>query len=315
MKDFKSVYNELPTPPEFVDGIKALHKQFADACQEGYKLLAKYICVPAVYARTHQYVICVDFKEEQPENALRGHLVIREYICRFTTIILDYSLLFPNKNRSNSDDILNDKGISFSEIKELKRQRGCVFIRFSSRQGGLCVARKTIGRFPVKHDDGTRGSKLDDLGKPCLTFPDIGALKVMDIPTQLCDITYTLVGKQFYAPLTTADEYYCALYAQIDNEYDENAIQVLRWLPEERTKSIENSTCDENFGDLFFELGYIAKSENYELHRFMIENSNRILFGKIKDSQISLMGGINVFFEHNFKYPACLIKIPTIWEK
>lgn len=65
-------------------------------------------------------------------------------------------------------------------------------------------------------------------------------------------------------------------------------------------------------GDMFFELGYIARDENCELHRFMIDNSSRLLFGKIENDQISLLGGIKIFYNNDFNFPASLINIPII---
>lgn len=65
-------------------------------------------------------------------------------------------------------------------------------------------------------------------------------------------------------------------------------------------------------GDMFFELGYIARNENRELYKFMIDNSSRLLFGKIQNSQISLLGGIKIFYNNDFNFPASLINIPIL---
>ena len=61
---------------------------------------------------------------------------------------------------------------------------------------------------------------------------------------------------------------------------------------------------------MFFELGYISKDENAKLHEFMVENESRILFGKIKENKIAIIGGVNIFSEYEFSYPLCIANIP-----
>lgn len=63
-------------------------------------------------------------------------------------------------------------------------------------------------------------------------------------------------------------------------------------------------------GDCFFQLGHIARNENSDLHAFMIKYRSRILFGKIEEDNISIIGGIKMFQSNNVKYPKCLYNIP-----
>lgn len=67
---------------------------------------------------------------------------------------------------------------------------------------------------------------------------------------------------------------------------------------------------ERNCCDVFFELGYISKDENAKLHEFMVENDSRILFGKIKENKIAIIGGLNIFSENDFSYPLCIANIP-----
>lgn len=64
-----------------------------------------------------------------------------------------------------------------------------------------------------------------------------------------------------------------------------------------------------NGGDLFFEWGYISRTENSELHDFMVDKKSRLLFGKVADKKISIMGGVKTFKTNSLKYPRCLYNI------
>lgn len=59
-------------------------------------------------------------------------------------------------------------------------------------------------------------------------------------------------------------------------------------------------------GDTFFELGYIAKEQNTTLHKFMVENDSRLLFGKVINNSITIMGGVSMFRNYDYKLPSCL---------
>ena len=61
--------------------------------------------------------------------------------------------------------------------------------------------------------------------------------------------------------------------------------------------------------DVFFELGHIKRTDNKELHQFMTQNNARILFGKVENRVISLIGGLDVLDKNNWMFPQCLVKI------
>lgn len=352
-----------PATAEYIDGIKKLHAQLHNVCTEAYQISKKYILLSKATSNMvlekHVFKIFVDFAEEQPENAIKGYFVFGLSIIRFASVVLDDAVLFPVCDHSGWDNKENRKGIPYAEILELKRSKSKVFIRFSPKEDSrisepLYVAEYKICAGTLAH--------FDDIGKPFVTFDGVEFLKVCNVPEQLTNIKYTLVGKQYYAPYSKSKEIYCALFAQTNNEYDENAIKVLRWFPKSRTEAVNERTeiekakeelqrrernrfkmteimlemtgsIDQNdvslrnlkakiqelkeiianensHGDMFFELGHIARTDNSELHNFMIENSSRLLFGKIENDKISLLGGIKIFFDNDFNFPASLIKIP-----
>lgn len=354
-----------PATAEYIDGIKKLHTQLDSACKDAYQMSKKYILFPKATSnmvlKRHIFKIYVDFTEEQPENAVKGYFVFGRNIVRFASIVLDYAVLFPVCDHSGWDNKENRKGITYAEILEMKRNRNKVFIKFSPKEDSRINDPLYVAEYKVRTG---ASAFLDDIGKPFVSFDDVESLKVCDIPEQLTNNKYTLVGKQYYAPYSASKEIYCALFAQTNNEYDENAIKVLRWFPKSRTEAenerneiekakeelqrrernrlimtgimleitgaidqndtslqnlkakiqeLKEIIANENFhGDMFFELGYIAKTDNRELHKFMVDNSSRLLFGKIANDNISLLGGIKIFFDNDFNFPASLIKIPIV---
>ena len=88
--------------------------------------------------------------------------------------------------------------------------------------------------------------------------------------------------------------------------YDE-----MRYWTIKRDKILNELDAEKFHGDVFFELGYISESETDKLHNFMTINSSRLLFGKIENNKITIMGGIKIFLENDYKYPSCLLKIPV----
>lgn len=345
---------------EYIDGIKRLHAQLDSACKDAYQTAKKYILLPEATSdlvlNQHVFRIFVDFAEEQPENAVKGYFVFGFNIIRFARIVLDYAVLFPVCDHSRQDNKENRKGITYAEIIEMKRNRNKVLLKFSPKED----SRVNYPLYVAEYRTFSSLSRFDDIGKPFCSFDDIKSLKVIDLPENLRKVSYTLVGKHYYAPYSTNKEIYCVLFAQSNNEHDEKAIKVLRWFPKSRTEAVnernevekinaelqrqenvlnripefmsaidpristlqktkakiqelkEIITNKNSHGDIFFELGYIARDENCELHRFMIDNSSRLLFGKIENDRISLLGGIKIFYNNDFNFPASLINIPII---
>ena len=103
--------------------------------------------------------------------------------------------------------------------------------------------------------------------------------------------------KEYDAILTYhSNEYNKNYVVYTDNEYDNNAIQIRRWFPVE--KKIDNP---EKPFFLTYEYGYVSKAENQELHSFMMKKS-RILFAKIYDKKIHVIGGLEAFKKELVNY-------------
>lgn len=358
MKDFK--YN----PPVYVDGTIKLHKQFYMASVKALSIARRfYPFLDEDMVELKHFMLLVNFNEEQPANALTGYFVFRNTVFRFLTATIDYALLLTTKDL---------RGLSISNILNIRKSYDQICLSFCLRyneaialQTEAPIFRVTMRKVYIDSNEyifGTRPTIAikDDIGLPFTTFGNIQSLKVVDIPREFTDIQYTLVGKSHYSPYATNTETYCAIYAETDNKYDNHAIKVLRWFPQQRTEqqckdvvlakqkrqrikrsmikytdlcleecgkiptddeTIKHYTNDlkkvdeiiakeRNCCDVFFELGYISKDENAKLHEFMVENESRILFGKIKDNKITIIGGLNIFSENDFSYPLCIANIP-----
>ncbi|MDE6084514.1 MAG: hypothetical protein K2G11_08485 [Muribaculaceae bacterium] len=347
-----------PAPAHYVDGILRLHAQLDEACSTAYDWSKKYFLNRGLKQSIHEeriYRLFIDFTESQPENAVKCYFVFDNTIHRFLSMNLDYAVLFPVRDHSGWDNAANRNGITIAKLRELQRNREKVIISLSRKKDSrisqpLYVAslHSENCSFPL-----IENNLIDDIGNPYY-FGDITILKAIELPKSLKSVTFSLVGKQYYAPLSTDKECYCVLYAQKDNEYDLNAIKVLRWFPVSRTKSEayrrkgleakeqlrvlrdrESQTrhrisatrvleqrkkkiidleakvkeLDGINGHCFFELGYISRNENEALHKYMIDNDSRLLFGIVKSDKISLMGGVEIFWSNDFDFPLSLSKI------
>lgn len=297
--------------PLFVDGVEKLHAQLHDEYLKATKIANRLLGFPVPDPERHEaFSIFVDFNEAQPSDRLRGFFMSRKTVMRFLPIEFDYALLFPVRNHGGGC-FKEAHGITYAEIKEAISKRECVRIVFRS-----IPAIEDRVLYSVDFWDSKKMSfaplekMLDDVGLPYTNFNDIDSLSLIDIPNTLRSRSYSLVGKQYYAPYTTDQKSHCVLFAQQDNEYDNNAIKVLRWFPVKKGVEVDQLLgIEEDGGDLFFEMGYISREENADLHDFMMNSNSRILFGIAVDSQISITGGVKQFMDNEFKYPRCLYNI------
>lgn len=293
--------------PVFVDGVKKLHTQLLDAYEKASET-AKYVIGTPLKRDDDisSFTIFVDFGENQNSDRIKGYFIHKSRILRFLPIEFDKALLYPVRNHGYGSDFTEGKGISEKIIKELQDAKEIVTFRFSLIRDidkpkffNSSIFKSSFGR-----------TFRDDLGKLKYSFPEITELRLVDIPEKFSSVKFTLVGKQFYAPFTTKEDAYCVLYAEVNNEYDSNAIKVLRWIPNKK-----GGECDQLMGfekeggDVFFELGHISRQENSELHEFMISHGARLLFGTMKENEISLLGSVKIFQTNDLKYPRCLYKI------
>lgn len=64
--------------------------------------------------------------------------------------------------------------------------------------------------------------------------------------------------------------------------------------------------------DIFYDMGYISRQENRELHNFMMSNNSRLLFAKKSGASIQILGGIKYLISSGFNFPRCLAKIKIL---
>lgn len=300
--------NLPPFRPLYVDGVEKLHMQLYESCKKAIHLSNLTIGTP-LPEQMERFHIFVDNSEEQPLNRLKGYFMFKNIIHRFLPVTFDIALLFPVYNHgAGKIDVL--RGISYKEIKGWKDNRKLVRLSFGVTHD---ETNKTFHRIlPAVMDVQSSYliNQIDDIGLPVYNFPDISSIKIIDIPNKFIKKTYTLVGQQYYAPYTRSKELYCVLFAELDNEYDNKAIKVLRWLPVKKKTEIDQLlNLAPNGGDIFFEMGYVSRQENNELHTFMTDNNSRLLFAKCNGGQITILGGVKIFQDSIFKYPKCLYNI------
>ena len=251
---------------EYVDGVVKLHQLLSSACQEAYGIAKK--CIPNLSDNSCKLIsIFVDFSEEQPDNALKGYFVFDKILFRFLTITFDYALLFPANDHVMFDSY-RSKGITFSEIENMIKAKSPYCFIFSPCHGdeGTPKLFRFIRAYSLTEKDSIFYPIKDEVGCPFTSLEKIEELCLIDVPQRFSSVQYTLVGKQYYAPYSTDKESYCVLYAEKDNEHDCNAIKVLRWFPVSRQCALDAIFEDINWGDIFYELGYISRHENLQLY-------------------------------------------------
>lgn len=300
--------------PIYVDGVVKLHGMLHEEYLKAIKLANKLIGVPlSDKERLETFSIFVDFSENHPEGRLKGYFMNKFTILRFLPIEFDYALLFPVHNHGWGE-FKEAHGITYSELKEAFSDRKTVRIVFRAIPMIQDKILYSVDFWTSKKMTfGPLEKRLDDIGMPYIEFKDIDSLSLIEIPNEICLKQYTLVGKEHYTPYATDNDCDCILFAQLDNEYDGNAIKILRWFPAKKGIEVDQLLgMAEDGGDIFFEMGYISRFENSELHNFMVENSSRLLFGKAKDGKVIVTGGIKDFLHNDLKYPRCLYNIKIL---
>ena len=112
---------------------------------------------------------------------------------------------------------------------------------------------------------------------------------------------FSLVGTYFNCSKTSLENINCILLAETDNQYDVNAIKVLRWFPDidylKRSRSNTKLILDESREDGYRSnfttcLGHVKKTENMALHEYMISHNASALFANVNGNCITIVGGI-----------------------
>ena len=302
------MYKGNLTPPYYVDGVVKLHMQLYEAYKKAIHISNLAIGIP-LPKQMEQFYIFIDAREEQPLNKLKGYFMFNNIIHRFLSVTFDMALLFPVCNHG-AGEIETLKGISYKEIEEWKSNRKLVRLTFRAVHDETNKIFHRILPAIMDVQSPYLINRIDDIGFPVYSFSDISCIKMIDVPDKFIERTYTLVGQQYYAPYMKSEETYCVLLAELDNEYDNKAIKVLRWLPVRKSTEVDQLIgLAPNGGDIFFEMGYISRQENNELHAFMVDNNSRLLFAKCHERQITILGGVKIFQCNDFKYPKCLYNI------
>lgn len=284
--------------PKFLSGIEKIHKDFYKAWLEARNYFNKYI---ETYPASNAGLLYIDFSKQDETDILEGNFIINNKIFRPYKLRLEYPLFFPVVNYGQN---VKYKGIECSIIDRFKHEKKEVVIAFRFLlTSGIRVCQFTkIDVCDVRN----RLDIVDDIGLPYNNFNDIFQLKISKIPNDLLCRPYSLAGLKYYAPYTSEKDVYCVLYAQSDNKFDANAVKVLRWIPSMK-KSKEMYQ-----GDYFFELGYISRNQNDKLHHFMVNEDSKILFARKCNNDISLIGGVDLFFNQDLNFPKCLYNIHII---
>lgn len=64
--------------------------------------------------------------------------------------------------------------------------------------------------------------------------------------------------------------------------------------------------------DIFYDMGFISRQQNRELHDFMMSSNSRILFAKKAGNSIQILGGVKYLISSGYNFPRCLSKIKVI---
>lgn len=304
-----------PSGPSCPNGVLKLHNDFEKAVKQALEISLKYIPKEDAYLKritnktlSLQGCLLVDFSEEQPQNALTGYFVFggrNNIVHRFLSLTLEYHFFSPVID-CRQDKALN-KGVNISEIENMIAAQKPVIFRYSPIISTLDSEQILFGTTAHTDIEARRIIPKDDVGMPFCSFKDVDELCLKDIPATFLEQEYTVVGTYHYAPYTTSEEAYCVLFAQLDNPYDDHAIKLLRWFPQPKSFGVSQKKCF--WGDVFYEMGYVSRNENTELHNFMTENKSRILFGKKTGNKVALIGSVKMFSRENFNFPKCLSNI------
>ena len=124
----------------------------------------------------------------------------------------------------------------------------------------------------------------DDFGEAVTEFPENYQLARKKLPDQLLSARYSIAGANHYSTLPVKDGTLCVLVAETDNLYDDHAIRILRWVP------VLKSEVGNTYVHPLYKMAFISRSDNHDLHEGMIKTGNFLLFGKVVDGRISILG-------------------------
>lgn len=294
-KDFTPQVLNIIHKEDIIPQILDIHEAFASAWEQIQKFYR--LEIDPLYCESSSGTFIAEL--DRNSHVVLLNFVIKGNVLRHGSVTVDLIFFSPIVNQ-NTGEIISE-GIKMEELLEM--QWGNVI--FSFRLHNSLKDSVVLYRLFKRKIDFSKNHILDDLGEVWVKKDAIDALRVSSIPSKYL-IEYELVGTSYHAKYTKTTELDCVLFAETDNPHDLCAIKVLRWFPEVR---VDNQISLK--GHLFFHLGYIRRTQNSELHNYMVENSCRILFAKCHNSKINIKGGIKCLGEENLYYPSCLINIPV----
>ncbi|MBR8764879.1 hypothetical protein IX336_000232 [Porphyromonas levii] len=248
------------------------------------------------YRKVNEGVFMTSFGKNS--NTVILYFVIDGCILRQGSIEVDLAFFFPITDQTNGDILV--EGVSMSRLRSINQEN--TFFKFSLKQ--LSGTNTTLYSKAIIEGEAENTLVKDDRGVVWNGMDDIPSLSSAKLPKKL-QVNYPLVGVYYRARYTKEEDMYCVLVAEIDNPHDASAIRVLRWDAQKRTDGKISL-----IGNVFFDLGFIAKENNEQLHQYMVKNNCRILFAKRHKSTLQILGGIEVLKNDDLYYPNCLLNIP-----
>ena len=175
--------------PVYVDGIEKLHRQLYESYEKAIELSSRMIGTSKPKTNIEQFHIFVDCNEEQPENMLKGYFMFNGIIHRFLPITFDMALIFPVHNHGGGK-FETLKGVTYNDIREWKDKRLLVRLSFGVERDDDNKPFHRILLGVINLQSTGLWNKIDDIGFPIYSFPDIDYIRITDIPIKFSSIPY-----------------------------------------------------------------------------------------------------------------------------
>lgn len=127
----------------------------------------------------------------------------------------------------------------------------------------------------------------EDLGEAVTGFPEGFRLGSNPMPERLMTAKYGIAGANHYSTTPVRDGTLCVLATEPENPYDDHAIRLFRWIP--TTKG----GIGKDYVHPLYKMGHIRRIDNHDLHEEMIKTGNHILFGKVENGNLSILGNLS----------------------
>lgn len=142
---------------------------------------------------------------------------------------------------------------------------------------------------------------IDDYGFVFDCFLDGTKITSEELPEELTGTTYNVCQETLVTPLATDKPLYCVLYTG-----KRNTVMVLRWVPTQHSEIHEKPILK------LYTLGSITPEQNEALYATMMETGNNILFAKMQNGAINIIGNMGGYYDselRNFVLPEDLFNL------